>query len=144
MDAQRQEGYALAGFVRAARERLGMTVTGLADRSGLTKSEISGIESGRIKLPGADKRRRLADALAVRHVDVLMAAGEISAEELPGSGARSAPVDRLDAELRGLTAAERADLAPVVVSYKRAIAAAVERGATPEPGAGERPAGGVW
>src|SRR5262245_33677345 len=71
----------LGGYVRARRDRNGWSLTSLAARSGLSKSELSAIEAGKIKLPGADKRRRLAEALSVRHVDLLVAAGEITADE---------------------------------------------------------------
>lgn len=71
----------LKQFVRARRERLGMTQTALAARAGLSKSEVNAVENGRVILPGADKRRRLAQALGVAHLDLLIAAGEITAEE---------------------------------------------------------------
>jgi transcriptional regulator with XRE-family HTH domain len=74
-----------ADFVRARRETLGMTGVDLATQADLTKSEVSAIENGRIKLPGADKRRRLARALRMRHVDLLVAAGELAPDEVPGT-----------------------------------------------------------
>lgn len=43
---------------------------------------MSAIESGRIKLPSTDIRRRLAAALGVSHLDLLVAAGEITEQEL--------------------------------------------------------------
>lgn len=72
----------LAEYVMARRGMLGITVTQLAERSGLSKSEISSIEAGRIKLPGADKRRRLAATLGGFHAELLVNAGEITPEEI--------------------------------------------------------------
>ena len=72
----------LAEYVMAKRGILGLSVTQLAERSGLSKSEISSIEAGRIKLPGADKRRRLAEILRGTHAELLVYAGEITPEEI--------------------------------------------------------------
>lgn len=72
----------LGSYVRRRRESLHITLTELARRAGLSKSELSSLENGRIALPGADKRRRLAAALHVRHVDLLVAAGEIASDEV--------------------------------------------------------------
>lgn len=58
----------------------------LADRAGLRRSDVNAIEHGRVTLPGADKRRKLADALGIRHVDILVAAGELSEDEVPKEG----------------------------------------------------------
>lgn len=74
----------LQNYIRARRETLGLTVTRLAELADLSKSEISAIENGRIALPGADKRRRLAHALGVRHIDLIVAAGELRPDEVPG------------------------------------------------------------
>ena len=76
----------LGRYVREKREGAGLSVTALADATGLTKSEISAIERGRIALPGAAKRRALASALRVRHVDILEAAGELREDEIPVQG----------------------------------------------------------
>jgi AcrR family transcriptional regulator len=46
----------LAEYVMARRGLLHMTVTELAEKSGLSKSEIISIEAGRIKLPGGDEQ----------------------------------------------------------------------------------------
>jgi transcriptional regulator with XRE-family HTH domain len=92
-----------AEFVRTRREALGMSGVELAIEADLTKSEVSAIENGRIKLPGADKRRRLAEALRIRHVDLLVAAGELSPDEVPGPSLSprnlNDPVERLADQL---------------------------------------------
>ena len=72
----------LGSFVKDRRELLGLTLTALAENASLTKSELSAIERGKIGLPGADKRRRLAKALGVSHLQILIEAGEITQAEL--------------------------------------------------------------
>ncbi|MDQ3655303.1 MAG: helix-turn-helix domain-containing protein [Chloroflexota bacterium] len=84
-------GTPLSQFVIERRERLGMNQTQLSIVAGLSKSEINAIENGRVKLPGASKRRALAKALRVTHLDVLVAAGELSLAEIPESGAPVQP-----------------------------------------------------
>lgn len=78
----------LGDFVRKRREEMGLGVTALAERAGLSKSEVSALEKGRINLPTTDKRRRLAAALGVRHIDILVAAGELTEEEIADVSAR--------------------------------------------------------
>ncbi|MCC6314843.1 MAG: helix-turn-helix domain-containing protein [Thermomicrobiales bacterium] len=78
----------LGEFVRRERERRGMTLTALADAAELSKSELSALERGKIALPGAAKRRRLAAALGVSHLDLLVAAGEITRDEIEPLGVR--------------------------------------------------------
>ena len=58
----------------------------LATASGLTKSEINALLKSRVKLPGASKRRGLAKALGVSHLDLLVAAGEITKDEAGNPG----------------------------------------------------------
>ena len=96
----------LGEYVRDRRTELGLTVTALAESAELSKSEISALERGRIGLPGADKRRRLAAALGVSHLDVLIAAGEITAAEIEGKQGvvRHDPTDPLQ---QLIAAAER-------------------------------------
>jgi len=54
----------------------------LARRSGIPATTINRIETGVTQLPSADIRRKLATALGVSHLDLLVAAGEITQEEL--------------------------------------------------------------
>ena len=58
----------------------------LATASGLTKSEINALLQGRVKLPGPEKRKGLAKALGVSHLDLLIAAGEITEAEIEDAG----------------------------------------------------------
>lgn len=75
----------LADFIRERRLQLGMTQVELAESSGVNQPLISDIERGQTKLPNADARRRIARALGIRHLDLLVAAGELLEDELPGA-----------------------------------------------------------
>ena len=72
----------LGAFVREKREALSIPQGVLADRVGITQGALSGIERGISKFPAADTRRRLARALGVSHLDMLIAAGELDRREL--------------------------------------------------------------
>lgn len=70
-----------------------MTATALANEAGLTKSHLSQIEQGKISFPNADIRRRVATALGVSHLELLIAAGEITEDEITRAGAVSTVQD---------------------------------------------------
>lgn len=72
----------LAEFVAARREDLGMSQSELADRCGFSRGFANAIERGRIGLPSYSRRRALADALSVRHIDLLVHSGLITYEEV--------------------------------------------------------------
>lgn len=72
----------LGRYLRALREQRGISQTALAAHVGLSRSHMGQIESGKIGLPSADIRRRLAKALGVSHVDLLIAAGELTEDEV--------------------------------------------------------------
>lgn len=76
----------LGRFLKRERARRKWTQVQLAERSGVPQPTISDIERGANKLPGADYRRRLADALGVSHLDLLVAAGELRPDEIPEPG----------------------------------------------------------
>src|SRR4051812_15655813 len=71
-----------ARYVASRRAELGHSQRELAAQAGLTLSMMNAIERGRIGLPSVQKRRALARALRVRHVDLLIAAGELAEGEL--------------------------------------------------------------
>lgn len=98
------DGATLGSYVKERRDRLGMSLTALAIKAGLSKSELSALERGRISLPGADKRRRLAAALGVSHLDLLVAAGELTEAERGGAVERvpDSPVELMVAQVRAL------------------------------------------
>lgn len=77
---------ALAGYIREKREARSLTQKGLGDLAGTTQAAISDIERGQTKLPNADLRRKLAKALGVSHLDLLVAAGEITPDEVQQAG----------------------------------------------------------
>jgi transcriptional regulator with XRE-family HTH domain len=124
----------LARYIIERREQLGLTQAQIADRAGLARAEMNAIEKGRIKLPGAYKRRALASALGVRHIDLFIAAGEIEPDEVPTTNRPAideAPAGSVRAELcatiMGLTEAEALVLAPIVgpqIPIAREVAAA--------------------
>lgn len=89
----------LAEYLKQKREEQGILASQLADKAGLTRSHISEIERGKIALPNADIRRRLAAALGVSHLDLLVAAGEITEAEL---GTSVGLVERDDQDPREL------------------------------------------
>lgn len=72
----------LAEWLIEQRERRGWTQAMLADKAGLRRSDINAIEHGRVTLPGAQKRRAIAKALGVSHEVLLVAAGELTPEEI--------------------------------------------------------------
>lgn len=72
----------IGAFISRRRDELGLTQTALAERVGLKRSHLSLIESGKIALPSADVRRRIAAELGVRHVDLLVIAGELAPDEI--------------------------------------------------------------
>jgi transcriptional regulator with XRE-family HTH domain len=80
----------LGNYIRRRREELKMTAAQLVEQSGVSKSHLSQIEKGKIAFPNAEIRRRLAWALGVSHVDLLVAAGELNAEEVVTAGVEGA------------------------------------------------------
>jgi transcriptional regulator with XRE-family HTH domain len=96
----RMESAGMGAYIKARRERLGWTLTALAAQAELSKSELSALEAGKINWPGADKRRRLALALGVSHLDLVVAAGELTRDE----AGRSASDDGTDPECEALVA----------------------------------------
>lgn len=72
----------LSQFIVSRREELHLSQSELADKAGLPRAYVNGLETGRIGMPSPDRRRLLADALRVRHVDLLIAGGEITPDEV--------------------------------------------------------------
>ncbi len=86
----------LGSYIRTYRERSGESVTSLATRVGIGKSHLSQIEKGKITLPGADARRRLAKILGISHLDLLVLAGEVTDDEIAGTGSEGIVFDKND------------------------------------------------
>jgi transcriptional regulator with XRE-family HTH domain len=117
--------------VRATREARHLSVTALAEKAELSKSEISAIENGRITLPGADKRRRLARALGVSHLDLLVAAGEIAEDEIGSANAVGVvewPSDESATKILNLVRSIEWDANPELTDDVERILTGVRRG----------------
>lgn len=73
----------LSAALRAHRSRAGMTVRQLAQKSGLTSSTLSRLETGQIETPRPEHLQRLARALDVDIEDLYAVAGYLMPEGLP-------------------------------------------------------------
>jgi transcriptional regulator with XRE-family HTH domain len=78
----------LGAYIKRERAARGWTQRTLAERAGFLdangepdRSLIAQVESGRTKMPLPDARRKLAAALGVPHVALLVAAGELTDDE---------------------------------------------------------------
>lgn len=71
-------------YIKERRLALSMSQEDLAESAGTSAAYLSQIERGKVALPGADLRRRLARVLGVRHIDLIVAAGELAPDEVPG------------------------------------------------------------
>lgn len=83
----------LGTFVRERRQALRLTQRELGERINLPAARIAQIEVGKVTLPGANVRRDLAAALGVSHLDLLIAAGEITLEEIRATGVQGVVED---------------------------------------------------
>lgn len=81
----------LGTYIREERLKRGWTQVELAERAGVPKQTVNRLETGTTKLPGALIRRQIAEALGVRHIDMLIAAGEITVDEVAGLPAPDSP-----------------------------------------------------
>ena len=72
----------LGPWIIERRLQLGLTQTELAEKTGILRTTLNNIERGKVSFPSIENRRRLADALRVRHVDLLVAAGELDDTEI--------------------------------------------------------------
>ncbi|CAA9580266.1 MAG: hypothetical protein AVDCRST_MAG59-4652 [uncultured Thermomicrobiales bacterium] len=78
--------FPLGGVVKQRRHELSMNQAELAERAGISQSFLSQIERGQIELPrGRDERRKLAEALRMGHLELLMAAGIVDHGDLPSA-----------------------------------------------------------
>jgi transcriptional regulator with XRE-family HTH domain len=106
---------ALAGLVAARMEALSLQAVDVSALTGLSKSYVSALLKGKVALPGADKRRDLARVLGVRHVDLLIAAGELARDEVEASAGPPVVDFRLGDIVRGWPLA-RSDVQEIVHS----------------------------
>jgi transcriptional regulator with XRE-family HTH domain len=71
----------LGDWVAVRRHVLALTQNELAARSGLSLQTVQNIEQGKVHWPTRETRRKLAGALGVTHLELLVGAGEIAPEE---------------------------------------------------------------
>lgn len=116
----------LRGFVQSRRAELGLTQKELATAAGVNQPTISDIERGQTKLPAADIRRGLAAGLGVSHLDLLVAAGEITREEL---GTVAGIVQRSDDDPKEqfVTRLRRVRLTPGAIDSLNWVLGTIER-----------------
>jgi transcriptional regulator with XRE-family HTH domain len=98
----------LGGYIRNCREQRGLTQTELAERADVPRTTVNRIETGTTQLPAPDIRRRLARVLGVPHLDLLVAAGEVTEAEAAGAIQRDpvTPVEQVCELVRGMTPEE--------------------------------------
>lgn len=104
----------LGRFIRERRDAMGWTQTELADRAGINRAVLAQIETGKIKLPSAEFRRALADALSVRHLDLLMAAGELFPHEIEDADVVPSLIAPLIGKIERLRVADREALSQIL------------------------------
>lgn len=75
------DGMTISHLLRDYFAQTGEEQATFARRVGLTPQTVSQLVRGDIKTPTAGVRRKLAGALGLRHVDILVAAGELTSEE---------------------------------------------------------------
>lgn len=73
----------LAALVRRLREEAGLGVRALADKAGMSMSNLSRLEAGLQKTPRRDTLQRLAKALNAEPTDFLILAGYAAGDSLP-------------------------------------------------------------
>jgi transcriptional regulator with XRE-family HTH domain len=76
----------LGQLIREWRERSGMSLAQAAALVGIGRGHLSQFETGKIGLPQTDVRRRLAQCLGISHIELLIAAGELSEDEVTAAG----------------------------------------------------------
>jgi len=76
----------LGAALRRQREETGLNIRKAAELLGISITYLSQLETGKVGLPSADVRRRLAQWLGVSHLDVLVMTGEITEEEVSATG----------------------------------------------------------
>jgi transcriptional regulator with XRE-family HTH domain len=97
----------LGTSIREWRTERGLQQGELASKAGIPQAALSDIERGKTKLPSADIRRRIAKALGVSHLRLLIASGEITEDEL---GDKVGTVERDDDDPRERLIARIRDL----------------------------------
>lgn len=81
----------LGRLVRAKRQQLGLTTKALGELIGVHQAYISKIEGGNTRVPGVELRRKLASALGTTNIELLIAAGELSLDDIGHGMVTAAP-----------------------------------------------------
>src|SRR5690242_8196250 len=79
-------GSTLGAEMRRHRESTGLSVRKAAELLGMSTAYLSQLETGKVGLPSADVRRRVAQWLGISHLDVLLLTGEITEDEIQATG----------------------------------------------------------
>ena len=74
----------LGQLVRERREELGLSQREVAALIGKTPSALSAIEHGRVLIPSRETRDQIGAVLRLTNVEMLVAAGEVTPEEVAG------------------------------------------------------------
>lgn len=136
----------LGAYIKREREARGWTQIDLAIRANLctpggepNRTLIAQLETGRTKVSLPETRRAIAAALGVRHVDLLVAAGEITAEECGEGTTPVAANPEVESLCAGLRRVEH-ELSPNDLKVLRAIVAVYARPVVPSRAATPLPA----
>lgn len=123
----------LAELVRRRRAELKLNQTQLGEMLGLSgkagQTAVSDIERGVTKWPDADRRRRLAVALGVTHLEIIVATGELRNDEIPAEGEPRPLVGKTDPRGKIIAAAlelpetDTRGLYPALASMIKSVAA---------------------
>lgn len=101
----------LGEWMGARRRAVGLTQDELAEKAGVSQALVSGIETGIRKWPSREIRQRLAAALGVSHLELLIGAGELDPDEIADASARvNQETMELQALLAELTPDQRASV----------------------------------
>lgn len=82
-------------YIKEQRIALGYTTqASFAEYAGINSAHLNQIERGKIALPNAELRRKLAKALGVSHIEILVRAGELEVDEAAGTQPDPSPAER--------------------------------------------------
>lgn len=73
---------ALGQYIRDRRHALGLTQSAIERAFGIPQTYLSSVERGTTVLPSEEFRSRLATALQISTIDLLLAAGEVKRDDL--------------------------------------------------------------
>lgn len=86
----------LGPWIKDRRQAKGLKQREFAEMVGTSPAYMSQIEAGGTKVPQPDLRRKIANALGVSHIELLIAAGELTPDEIERAGTRGVVADNPD------------------------------------------------